>query len=209
MILLLVIIVSHAGANSWQDVAQVNQDIKAVQNDIESGRKIIQDEQEKLKDELSALRNEVSQAEKTVQALKGQFEELLQNEEKLRKNLEAEEEEIQTLEKSLRTVAIEKYISGQSDHLPLDLTGGVIAGQADQNHKIREWLEAGGILVWPILLIGAAAILLSLERIFSLGRIPTKTDKIMDSLSDLVLKGNWQEGRELCDKISKFPPAIC
>ncbi|MCP4113550.1 MAG: hypothetical protein GY749_49835 [Desulfobacteraceae bacterium] len=32
LILLWVIIVSHAGANSWQDVvAQVNQDIKAVQ----------------------------------------------------------------------------------------------------------------------------------------------------------------------------------
>lgn len=101
--------------------------------------------------------------------------------------------------------AIEKYISGQSDHLPLDLTGGIIAEQADQNHRIREWLEAGGILVWPILLIGAAGILLSLERIFSLGRIPTKTDKIMESLSDLLLKGNWQECRELCDKNIKIP----
>ncbi|MCP4345217.1 MAG: DUF3450 family protein [Desulfobacterales bacterium] len=38
--------------------------------------------------------------------------------------------------------AIEKYISGQSDHLPLDLTGGIIAEQADQNHKIREWLDS-------------------------------------------------------------------
>ncbi len=101
--------------------------------------------------------------------------------------------------------AIEEYISGESDHLPLDLTGGVIAEQADQNHRIQEWLEAGGILVWPILLIAVLAMLLSVERMICLGRIPTKTDRIMDRLSRLALAGNWQACRELCGKHRKIP----
>ncbi|QTA85885.1 DUF3450 family protein [Desulfonema magnum] len=106
-----------------------------------------------------------------------------------------------------RTVrrGIEEYVSGETDHLPLDLSGGVIAEQVNRNSELREWIEAGGLLVWPILVIALFAILLSLERLYSLGRIPTKTDKIMDRLRDLASEENWEACMELCHKNSRIP----
>lgn len=101
--------------------------------------------------------------------------------------------------------AIEKYFAGETDHLPVDLTGGIIVEQVNQHHGISEWLEAGGVLVWPILVIGAVAVLLSIERLFSLGRIPTKTDKVMDRVRELVSAGDLKGCEELCGKKPRIP----
>ncbi len=106
-----------------------------------------------------------------------------------------------------RTVrrGIEKYISGESDHLPLDLSGGVIAEQVNRNSELREWIDAGGLLVWPIFAIALVAILLSLERLYSLVRIPTNTDKIMNRLRELASEENWEACKELCHKNVRIP----
>ncbi|OQY59451.1 MAG: hypothetical protein B6245_06565 [Desulfobacteraceae bacterium 4572_88] len=101
--------------------------------------------------------------------------------------------------------AIRKYFFGESVHMPLDLTGGIIAEQVNQGQGVREWLDSGGLLVWPILIIAVVAMLLSLERLFSLGRIPTKTDKLMDRLRDLLSKGDVKGGQELCQKNPGIP----
>ncbi|RLC08925.1 MAG: flagellar motor protein MotA [Deltaproteobacteria bacterium] len=100
---------------------------------------------------------------------------------------------------------IKTYFSGENDHLPLDLSGGIIAEQVNQDGDIRGWIEAGGLLVWPILAIALIAILLSLERLYSIGRIPTKTDKIMDRMRDLALEKNWEACKELCHKNARIP----
>ncbi|GBC62338.1 flagellar motor protein MotA [Desulfonema ishimotonii] len=101
--------------------------------------------------------------------------------------------------------AIRKYFSGEADHLPVDLSGGVIVEQVNRNDNIGEWLRAGGLLVWPIIVIGLIAVLLSLERLWSLGRIPTQTDNFMDRLRKLVSEGDLTTGRELCEKKSRIP----
>lgn len=101
--------------------------------------------------------------------------------------------------------SIEQYISGETEDLLLDLSGGIIAEQVNRSGDIREWIDAGGLLVWPILIIGLFAILLSLERLYSLGRIPTNTDKIMGRLREFAYAENWDACKELCRKNGRIP----
>jgi biopolymer transport protein ExbB len=94
--------------------------------------------------------------------------------------------------------AIRGYFSGQTETLPLDLSGGIIAEQVNHQSDMGEWLASGGVLVWPILLIGLAALLLSLERLFTLGRIPTRTDDMMNRFRQLAAEADWTGCGDLC-----------
>lgn len=100
---------------------------------------------------------------------------------------------------------IAEYLDGQGETLPLDLSDGVIVeGMADHG-GMAEWLEAGGFLVWPIVIIAAVAILLAIERLYCLGRIPTRTDRLMEQLKGLAEKGHWEKGRKLCEQHPRIP----
>ncbi|CAN2042858.1 biopolymer transport protein ExbB [Candidatus Magnetomoraceae bacterium gMMP-15] len=101
--------------------------------------------------------------------------------------------------------AIEKYFALKSEELPVDISGGVIVEQINKSGNIHEWLESGGLLVWPILLIAVVAIFLALERLWSLGRIPTNTDKIINLMREFAKPGNWKACFDLCRKKSKIP----
>ncbi len=100
---------------------------------------------------------------------------------------------------------IEEYFSGKSDSVPLDLTGGIIAEQVNRKQKFREHLEAGGLLVWPILLIAAVALLMCAERLYTLGRIPANTDRIMENIRALFSEGDVKGCQAICEKHSKIP----
>ncbi|QTA83752.1 MotA/TolQ/ExbB proton channel domain-containing protein [Desulfonema limicola] len=109
-----------------------------------------------------------------------------------------------TLPRSVRQ-DIKNYYEGKQEYIPLDLTGGIIAEQVSKSGNIEDWLNAGGILVWPILLIAVVSLIISLERLWSLGRIPVQTDKIMDKLRQMAGKGDWKGCRELCTARSHMP----
>lgn len=93
---------------------------------------------------------------------------------------------------------INAYFDGEGRHLPLDISGGVIAASVNRESDWRAFLAAGGPLIWPILLIGLVALILCIERLVSLLRIPTQTDKLMDRLRDLVEDREWSQCRDLC-----------
>ncbi len=100
---------------------------------------------------------------------------------------------------------IAEYLDGKGRTLPIDLSAGVIVeGMADHD-GIAEWLEAGGFLVWPIVIIAAVAILLAMERLYCLGRIPTQTDRLMEQLKGLAEKQDWEKGRKLCEQNQRIP----
>ena len=101
--------------------------------------------------------------------------------------------------------SIDRYFEGKSIHLPLDLSGGIIVEQLNRKSEIREWLESGGLLVWPILIIGVIALFLCIERFYILGRIPTQTDRIMDRVRELALQGDFEACKEICETKKNVP----
>jgi len=108
------------------------------------------------------------------------------------------------LPRSIRR-SVQKYFAGENDSFPLDLSGGVIMEQVSRSQDIHEWIRAGGILMYPLFMVGVAAMLLTLERLYSLGRISAETDKLMDCLRNMISKGDLKAGEELCEKNKKIP----
>jgi biopolymer transport protein ExbB len=93
---------------------------------------------------------------------------------------------------------IKKYLTGKTDELPMDLSGGVIFEQLSSHRGVWRWLRSGGILVWPILIVGFVALVLILERSIFLTRARANTDDIMREIQSLAPKALWQECQDLC-----------
>lgn len=100
---------------------------------------------------------------------------------------------------------LDRYFDGESDILPVDPSGGVIPGAINRRSDLRQWLDAGGLLVWPILFIGLVAVVLSLERLYTLGRIPAVTDRIMDRFRELLSCRDWDACAVFCDRHHRIP----
>ncbi len=100
---------------------------------------------------------------------------------------------------------INDFIDGESSHLPMDLSGGAVFKRLTQSRGIMEWIQAGGMLVWPIFIVAFAALVIAVERIIFLMRIRSNSDRIMSDINGYVQKGKWQECKEYCETNSRFP----
>ncbi len=89
--------------------------------------------------------------------------------------------------------------------MPLDLSGGVILEQVNGENGLRHWIERGGFLVWPIFLIAIVAFFLALERVWTLSRMTTRTDALMDQVRELAHRGEWEQCLEICRKYPSSP----
>ena len=101
--------------------------------------------------------------------------------------------------------AIERFFSGEDQHLPLDISGGAVFLQLTQSKSFGEWLESGGFLVWPILAIGAIALLLGAERLAFFLRIRANSDTILQQMTRYVELDQVEEGEMLCRKKKNSP----
>ncbi len=101
--------------------------------------------------------------------------------------------------------SFKQYIEGTTDHLPLDLSHGAVFKELTVNRGIMEWLKSGGLLVWPILMIGAVAIVLIGERILFLNRIKKASGRIMTKIDKLISEGKLEECKKFCEKYVKVP----
>lgn len=75
---------------------------------------------------------------------------------------------------NLSSKTLVSWISGESDILPMDITGGTAFNAIQQEQGINDWVEAGGLLLYPILLaglIGTLVTLLKTIHLFSQKRI--------------------------------------
>jgi biopolymer transport protein ExbB len=97
------------------------------------------------------------------------------------------------------------YIKGESGHMPLDLSGGSVFKRLSEGRDFTDWVRAGGLLVWPIFLVGAVALILAAERFVFLLRIRSNSDRIMSRITDMVSRGRWQECRDYCARNRRFP----
>ncbi len=101
---------------------------------------------------------------------------------------------------------INDFFDGKSNLFPVDISNGAALQRLAQTQKsFSEWLSAGGILVWPILIVGLIAALLIVERFFALSRIRANSSKNMSRIIEMVSKGEWTECRKFCLQKSSFP----
>jgi biopolymer transport protein ExbB len=102
--------------------------------------------------------------------------------------------------------AIRAYLDRESLDLPVDPSGGGAAfAQFGTKQTFGEWLDKGGILMWPILIVGVVAILLGLQRLITLGTKGRASDKIMEKINDMANRNLWSEAREYCSSKSRIP----
>ncbi len=100
---------------------------------------------------------------------------------------------------------IDRYMDGQSDHLFLDLSRGAVFQRFAGRRSIAERLQSGGILVWPILLVGIVGLGLAVERLLFLRRIRSNTDSIIEKVTKMGAGQKWQECRSFCEQQVQVP----
>ncbi len=93
--------------------------------------------------------------------------------------------------------SIEAYLSGESDRAPVDMSSGAALRQLTQGASLTDQLQAGGPIVYPILLIALAALFLIIYKIIFLHRLHDNTDRIMGQFTELAAKGDWKACEEI------------
>jgi biopolymer transport protein ExbB len=89
------------------------------------------------------------------------------------------------------------YTSGESESVPLDISGGAALRQISHQTSLLEQLQAGGPLVWPIGAIAFAVLFMVIYKIVFLNRVHGNTDKIMGEVNRLAAEGDWDATREI------------
>jgi len=96
--------------------------------------------------------------------------------------------------------SLEKYLAGEAESVPMDMSGGAALRQVSHRTGFREQLAAGGPIVWPILLIGLAALVIVVYKFVFLNRVHGNTDRVMGEVNSLAAKGDWTACDEIVDR---------
>jgi len=100
---------------------------------------------------------------------------------------------------------MENYFNSAGTVLPLDPSGGAIFAQLSEDTDWRDFMATGGILMWPIFILGMVALLLILERFIVLGTTKANSDKIMEQINAAAKNKQWDECRQICKKNRRVP----
>ncbi len=101
--------------------------------------------------------------------------------------------------------SINEYFEGQTEVAPVDLSNGAFFVQLSKTDTLVDQFNAGGIFMWPILIVGALGILLGIERFIVLSTKSKASDKVMDHIKSMANQGNWQEAKNFCSSKSRIP----
>ena len=85
-----------------------------------------------------------------------------------------------------------KYMAGQEDSIYIDISRGGALKQITHQQTLKDQIEKGGMLVWPILGLGVLALIIGIERTLFLSRVHANTDKVMGRVNELAAKGDWE-----------------
>jgi len=92
---------------------------------------------------------------------------------------------------------LRKYVAGESETVPIDISGGAALRQVTHRTSFLEQLQAGGPIVWPIGLIAAAALVIIIAKLLFLNKVLRNTGKYMGRVNRLATEGNWQECEDI------------
>ncbi|WP_321390062.1 MotA/TolQ/ExbB proton channel family protein [uncultured Desulfuromusa sp.] len=101
--------------------------------------------------------------------------------------------------------ALKKYLLGESDSVPLDLSAGAALEQLVRRKSFTDRIQAGGVLVWPILALAVIALVIGLERAFFLKRVHDNTDRTMGEVNSKAIQGDWDSCQKLVQGRKKSP----
>ena len=67
-------------------------------------------------------------------------------------------------ESTIAARSLTSWLTGTSEVLPLDITGGAAFTAMQERRSLAEWFEAGGVLLYPIAIAGALGILITILK---------------------------------------------
>jgi biopolymer transport protein ExbB len=102
---------------------------------------------------------------------------------------------------------IARYMDGQSDAVPMDISRGGALRQLTHELSLWEQIPKGGIIVWPILIILALAIAIVIERVIFLLRKRFDSDRFIHLINGLAMSRKWDECRKICTNHGAKPVA--
>lgn len=101
--------------------------------------------------------------------------------------------------------AVSAYFDNDSIILPIDMSRGGAFASMTQKFDLLDSFDAGGLLMWPILILACLAILIMFERFFLLYSTKANTDTITDRITKLAESGNWKQAKVACDEKDRVP----
>lgn len=102
---------------------------------------------------------------------------------------------------------IVRYMDGQSDAVPMDISRGGALRQLTHELSLWEQIPKGGLIVWPILAILALGIAIVIERVIFLLRKRLDTDGFIRRINTLAADRKWDECRKTCTHHGTKPVA--
>ncbi|MCD6526158.1 MAG: MotA/TolQ/ExbB proton channel family protein [Desulfuromonas sp.] len=100
---------------------------------------------------------------------------------------------------------IERYLDGESASAPIDIGRGASLRQLNYRTGLTDQLGQGGFIVWPIVLIGAVALVLIVERSWFLRRNRFDADALFNTIEPLVADGDWSGCESACQHSADKP----
>lgn len=100
-----------------------------------------------------------------------------------------------------------RYMDGQSDAVPMDISHGGALRQLTHTLSLWEQIPKGGLIVWPILTILALAIAIVIERVIFLVRKRLDSDGFIRRIDALAVGRRWDECRKICTNYGTKPVA--
>jgi len=96
---------------------------------------------------------------------------------------------------------LERMKSGSKEFLsmPIDITGGLALSAKQYSMGLSGYFKAGGICMYPLLIIAIIGILIVIERSIILALIHLKTGRLMSEVEKLCLEGKFQDAQKLCE----------
>jgi biopolymer transport protein ExbB len=100
---------------------------------------------------------------------------------------------------------IVRYMAGQSDAVPVDISRGGGLRQLTHELRLLDQILKGGPIVWPILLILAAGLAIIAERIFFLLRRRFDAGSLINTIDAFWRDNNRHAGRQACERNAHIP----
>ena len=97
------------------------------------------------------------------------------------------------------------YMDGKEEAVVIDVSRGAALSQLVHTPNLRQQIESGGPLVWPIIAILVIAVLLTLERLFFLFSRRCHADSLTSRIAAKAAINDWQGCKEECNHLIGKP----
>lgn len=96
---------------------------------------------------------------------------------------------------------VASFLNGSGGVLPLDITGGNAIRMAEQRETLVEHIQAGGVVMIPILLLASAAVVIALWKWFEIAGVQQASAGQVDSILKHLNEGRKPEAVKLSREI--------